>query len=308
MVGCGALGTVASELLVRAGVGNVRIIDRDVVELTNLQRQLLFTERDAAEQRPKAIAAASRLREVNSSVEINGVIADLSGSKAVTLLRGSTVVVDATDNYVTRFTINDACLELGLPWVYGGAVGSRGMTATFMPGGACFRCLFSGLPALGAGDSCELEGVLASATTTVAAIEVSEALKAIIAPEAVRSDVLDFDLWTGKFYTMALSRDDNCPACQTHDRAFLLRENPKDAIAICGRDSVLVRGGVDSLDIAALAGVLIAKGLEVKQSKFTLGVRLEGRDVVLFTDGRGLIGGTNDAREAQRIYNAIIGI
>ncbi|MBT9176267.1 MAG: Molybdopterin-synthase adenylyltransferase [Firmicutes bacterium] len=308
VVGCGALGTVSAELLVRAGVGSVQIVDRDIVELSNLQRQLLYTERDAAERLPKALALAAHLKAINSAVEVQPVVADFGGNKAVALLSGSTVVVDATDNYVTRFTINDACLELKLPWVYGGASGSRGMMATFREEGACFRCLFSELPALGAGDSCELEGVLASATTIVAALQVAEVMKLIIAPNAMHGCVLEFDVWKGSFHTIPLERDDRCPACKGGQRLFLADDGLSQTSFVCGRNSVLVRSGPSEVNLGALAGLLAAKGLEVKQTKYSLRVEVKEREIIVFADGRALINGTNDAHEALRVYQAVLGV
>ncbi|MBT9155891.1 MAG: Molybdopterin-synthase adenylyltransferase [Firmicutes bacterium] len=307
VVGCGALGTVAAELLVRGGVGSVQIVDRDIVELSNLQRQFLYTERDAAERLPKALALAAHLKAINSSVEIHPVVTELTGSKAVSLLRGSTVVLDATDNYVTRFTINDACLELKLPWVYGGALGSRGMTATFQDHGACFRCLFSELPALGAGDSCELEGVLASATAIVAALQVAAVMKLIIEPNTMQGCALEFDVWKGSFHTIPLERDDRCPACKEGQRLFLADDGLSQTSFVCGRNSVLVRAGCAELDLAKLARVLAAKGLEVRQTKFSLRVEALEREIVLFADGRALVNGTSDAQEARRVCNAVLG-
>lgn len=307
VVGCGALGTVSAELLVRAGVGCVQIIDRDVVELSNLQRQLLYTERDAALRLPKAVALTAHLKAINSSVEVLGVVADFSGSKAKKLLAGSTAVIDATDNYATRFTINDACLELGLPWAYGGALGSRGMTATFRPGGACFRCLFSELPALGAGDSCELTGVLASVTAIVGSLQVTEVIKLIVAPELVRGNVLEFDVWQGGFHTFPLERDAACPACQGGQRLFLSDDSAAQTSVICGRNSVLLYSGTDEVDLPALSRVLAAKGLEVKETKYSLRVEFLEREVIVFSDGRALVNGTSDVHEARRVFQAALG-
>lgn len=308
VVGCGALGTVSAELLVRAGVGCVQIVDRDIVELSNLQRQLLYTERDVALRLPKALALAAHLQAINSAVLVEPVVTDFRGSGAIGLLSGSTAVLDATDNYVARFTINDACLELKLPWVYGGALGSRGMTATFREGGACFRCLFSELPSLGVGDSCELEGVLASTTAGVAALQVAEVMKLIVDPHAVRRDVLLFDVWAGSFHTIPLERDADCPACGGGQRVFLGDDCFAPDSVVCGRASVLVRSGTTEVNLRELAGVLAAKGLVVEQTKFSLRVEVLGREVIVFADGRALINGTSDVREARRIVQAVLGI
>ena len=307
VVGCGALGTVSAELLVRAGVGCVQVIDRDIVELSNLQRQLLYTERDAAERLPKALALTAHLKAINSTVEVLDVVADMSGSKAQKLLSDSTAVVDGTDNYATRFTINDACLELGLPWVYGGALGSRGMTATFRPGGACFRCLFNELPALGAGESCEHLGVLASVTAIVGALQVAEVIKLLVAPELVRESVFEFDIWKGGFHTFPLEHDRGCPACQGGQRLFLTDEFTSQAGVVCGRNSVLLSAVTGEVDLPALARVLAARGLEVKQTMFSLRVEFLAREIIVFGDGRALINGTSDALEARRIYQAVLG-
>ena len=174
VLGCGALGTVVAELLTRAGVGYLRIIDRDVVELSNLQRQTLFTEDDARQRLPKAMAAEQRLRQINSEVSVEAVVTDYSWHNALALVTDLDLVVDATDNYLTRLTLNDACLELGIPWVYGGAIGAIGMSANFFPQGPCFRCLVRDLPAPGVGESCDVSGVFGPVTVVVGAIQAAD--------------------------------------------------------------------------------------------------------------------------------------
>lgn len=306
IVGCGALGTVAAELLVRAGIGSLYIIDRDIVELSNLQRQTLFIEEDVYRRAAKAEAAVARLSKINSEVRIEGLAVELSPANALEHLSGSSVVVDATDNYSARFLINEACLTLGIPWVYGGAVGTGGVVASFIPEGACFRCLFNELPSVGVGESCDVAGVLGPATSVVASLQAVEAMKIIIDPRHVRSDLCELDLWKNRFDNIPLVKDPACPVCQCGERPYLNGHHLEELAVVCGSESVMVRG--QSVDLAVLATVLRSRGLEVNASKYRLQtVSLEGKEIVVFADGRTLIKGTDDLRIAKRIFTNIMG-
>jgi len=307
IMGCGALGTVAAELLARAGVGYLRIIDRDVVELSNLQRQTLFTENDAEQRLPKAVAAKQKLMEINSVIEVDAVVSDYTYFNALEQIATLDAVVDATDNYLARLTLNDACLDLGIPWVYGGAIGTVGMTMNVSSGGPCFRCVVSDLPALGVGDSCDISGVLGSVTTIVAAIQVAEIIKLLVDPKKLRADILELDMLTGVFRTLPLLPDPDCPACVNGRRDFLKAEAHQDAIVVCGRESVLLRQIVPDIDLAAVAERLSAKGLAVRYNRFRLQLQYGNIEVILYADGRAQVNGVNDIVQAKRYYHEILG-
>jgi len=307
VLGCGALGTVVAELLTRGGVGYLRIIDRDVVELSNLQRQTLFTEHDAEQRLPKAMAAMQRLGEINSEVRVEAVVSDYVWHNALSLLSELDLVVDATDNYLTRLTLNDACLELGIPWVYGGAAGSVGMSANFLPQGPCFRCLVRDLPALGVGESCDVSGVFGPLTVVVGAVQAAEAMKLIISLAIGRSDLVEVDLLKGVFRTLSLQKDNSCPACEYGMRDFLSPEHHQSATVVCGRDSVLLQQNLADLDLFVTAKRLEARGHSVRVNKFRLQLEFFGIELILFGDGRALINGTNDTSLAKRVYNELLG-
>ena len=307
VLGCGALGTVVAELLTRAGVGYLRIIDRDIVELSNLQRQTLFTEQDAEQRLPKAMAAQQRLGQINSEVCVDAVVTDYAWHNALILLSELDLVVDATDNYLTRLTLNDACLELRIPWVYGGALGTLGMSANFLPLGPCFRCLVRDLPAPGVGESCDVSGVFGPVTAVVGAIQAAEAIKVIISPTMGRTDLVEVDLLKGDFRTLPLQKDVTCPACQLGKRDFLRQESHQSASLICGRDSVMLQQSLTDLDLCATAERLKARGQSVRVNKFRLQVEIPRFELILFSDGRALVNGTNDTATAKRVYNEILG-
>ena len=316
VVGCGALGTVASELLVRAGVGRVTIIDRDVVETTNLQRQTLFTEADAREGVPKAEAAARCLRAINSSVRVDPAVADLTSTNAERLLgvlAGDEpgVLVDGTDNFETRFLLNDVSVKHAVPYVYGGAVGTRGMAAVFTPGeGACLRCVFDGPPEPGSQETCETHGVLGALTAMIGAYEAAEAIKLLVgASDRVLRTMLDFDIWFGQRRRLALERDLACPCCAERRFEFLDARSERTPATVCGQDAVQIPGRAGaSVDFAALAerlgragvatvGVFVVRG-EVEGGRYGLTV---------FRDGRTIVRGTRDVAEARAVHARYVG-
>ncbi|MBS3872332.1 MAG: ThiF family adenylyltransferase [Firmicutes bacterium] len=307
ILGCGALGTVAADLLARAGVGRIRIIDRDVVELGNLQRQTLFVESDAESRIPKAEAATLRLQQINSDIVVEGLVADFTGLNALELLLGSDAVIDATDNYLARFTLNEACLALNLPWVYGGALGTGGALAVFTPQGPCFRCLFTELPVAGAGESCRTTGVLASVTTMVAALQVVELFK-LLTGQAPLSGLLQLELTRTEFLTQPIPQDPACPACQLRRTEFLGQERDSLAALVCGQNSVLLPGAAGECTLLALAERLKVRGFSVDNSRFRLRiVAKDGYEVVVFADGRALVYGTSNIVTAKAVYNSILG-
>jgi len=255
---------------------------------------------------PKADAAARRLREVNSEVLVEPLVVDFTGENALELLGDCDLVVDATDNYLARFTLNEAALALKLPWVYGGAQALGGSVGVFMPGGPCFRCLFSDLPAPGATESCHVTGVLGSVTTMVAAMQVAEVIK-IITGNQPRQGILHFDLRQGEFGSLEVCRDEDCVACKQKRHEFLDRSQSVVAEEVCGQDALLVHGGT-KLDLASLCERLRARGIVVDYSRLRLRLpAVDGCEVVIFSDGRALVYGADSVRHARNIYSLILG-
>ena len=308
LVGCGALGSVIAAELVRAGVGLVRIADRDFLELNNLQRQLLYTEEDVARRLPKAEAAAAHLRAANSEVTVEPVVIDLNPFTILAFADGLDLLVDATDNFAARFLVNDLAVSRGLPWIYGGVIGASGMTMTIVPGdGPCLRCLYPDPPAPGSAPTCDTAGILGPTVAVVASLEAVEALKLIVDPVARNRGLLAVDLWDLSFQHIPVAADPACPACGARRFPFLEAEEEDSAVSLCGRDAVQVvpRAG-HAVDLAVLAARLRAVG-EVRRTPFLLEAEIEGKRMVLFPDGRAIIQGTDDPVLARVLYARYIG-
>ena len=231
------------------------------------------------------MAAQQRLAEINSEVRVEALVTDYAWHNALSLLSELDLVVDATDNYLTRLTLNDACLELGIPWVYGGAIGTVGMSANFLPQGPCFRCLVRDLPAPGVGESCDISGIFGPVTVVVGAIQAAEALKLIISPTIARTDLVEVDLLKGDFRTLSLQKDETCPACKQGKREFLRPDHHQSVSVVCGRDSVMLQQSLPDLDIFVTAKRLEARGQTVRVNRFRLQVELDGIELILFSDG-----------------------
>jgi len=307
VAGCGALGPVIATGLVRAGVGRVRIIDRDLIELHNLQRQILFDEEDIAARLPKAIAAQRHLAKVNSSVSVEAVVSDLNHTNAEELLGDADVILDGLDNFETRFLINDVALKREIPWVYGGAISAHGSQMNILPGEtACLRCLVGEVPTGEALATCDTVGVVAPAPMIVGALQIAEALKLLVDPDAASRELAFFDVWDGTWTRTPIKRRRDCPACAgRYD--FLDGDVALRASTLCGQGSVQVlppRAG--ALDLDALAGRLGKIG-EVDLDEFMLRFQTDGCEMVIFPDGRAIIMGTDDQAFARGIYARYIG-
>ena len=324
IVGCGALGCAAADLLARAGVGTLTLVDRDLVETTNLQRQVLFDESQVGE--PKAIAAAERLARVNRGVRTEPVIADFNPTNARSIATRATggapdVILDGTDNFETRFLVNDLAVESGVPYLYAGAVGTRGMVAAFRPpfgareGGPCLRCVFDAPPPPGSQPTCDTAGVLGPVISIVAGVQAGEAIKVLTgAHDRVRPTLLEFDAWANTRRTIELApmRDPACACCVRGLLDYL--DAPADQPAtICGRDAVQVLPtGEGGIDLAALAERLRAHG-SFEVTRFLLRGAVEGDEtddrigLTVFRDGRALISGLDDPVRARSIYAKYIG-
>lgn len=315
VLGCGALGTVAAEVLARAGVGELRIVDRDIVEWTNLQRQSLFEEADAEAAAAKAATAAQRLSRINSSIRITPSVADVTADNIDQLLGGVDLVVDATDNFPVRLLLNDWCLKTATPWVHGGCVGAGGQVAFFTGGGPpCFRCLVPEMPPAGAMATCDTAGVVGAATHVVASLEAAEAIKWLSGNrDAVRTGVLSLDLWSNRFTEVGWAADSSrsCPACGRRRFDFLegdRRVTADGAATLCGRDAVQLsaRAGL-RIDLRRIADSWDGLG-QVQTTRFFARLFPDDRhSLTLFRDGRAVITGTQDLSEARSLYDRYVG-
>lgn len=311
IVGMGALGTVISNHLVRSGVGHVRIIDRDLVELSNLQRQTLYDEDDAKDSLPKVIAAEKKLKKINSGVKVEPIIADLTLDNAEDLLTGFDVIVDGTDNFMARYLINDVAVKHGIPWVYGGAVSSRGMFAVIKPGETpCYRCLFPSVPA-GLGETCDSIGVLSPITDIIGSFEAVEALKLLVGAES-NPNLEQMDIWFNSFLQMDVSqgRNPECPACVHHQYEFLDRSSEQQInyASLCGRNTIQINPRQKAkTDLEKLADRLKNSGV-VKGNPFLLRFMPDDETtMVIFQDGRVLVHGTDDTVKAKSYYARYLG-
>ena len=308
LVGCGALGTLLASLLARAGVGRLRIIDRDFVEASNLQRQMLFDEADAREALPKAVAAERKLRAINSDVTVEGVVADLGPDNAEELLGGFPLLLDGTDNFEARFLMNDAAVKLGVPWIYAAAVSSYGLTMTILPGQtACLACLLESGAPRGAEETCDTVGVLAPAAGVIASVEAAEAIKLLAGkPEALHRQLISFDVWSGRFQAIHVARNAQCRVCARREFRYLEGE-AQPQLTMCGRDSVQIHEGSRKLDLAALRRRLQPTVAEVRNNEFLLRFRVPPYEMTVFADGRAIIKGTRDPGVARSLHARYIG-
>jgi len=308
VIGCGALGTVIAERLARAGVGRIRIVDRDFVELDNLQRQALFTEEHAHQHMPKAVAAQSILAQVNSEIEIEPVIADATASNIESLLESCSLAMDATDNLETRFLLNDACLKAGIPWVHGAAVGTCGQVMPIVPGEtACYRCYLPEPPSSPI-QGCDVLGVLNTVTGVTAEIQCTHALRILTGNFEPDGNMLFFDLWEGEFQYFNVDRRPDCPACVRGDYEFLRKESASWATSLCGRNAVQITPAVDTkLDLVQLAGSLGKLG-EVEDNGYLLIFRIDGYEITIFPNGRAMVKGTTETQVARSLYSRYVGI
>jgi adenylyltransferase/sulfurtransferase len=310
VVGCGALGSHIAEHLARAGVGHLVLADRDFVEWHNLPRQALYDEADAAAGTPKAVAAARRLREINSQVEIDPRVVDVNVDTVEALIAGADVVMDGADNFEVRYLLNEACVKHGIPWVYGGVLGTYGLSAAIVPGETpCLRCLLGPMPPPGTMPTCETAGVLGPAVSVIAALEATEGLKLLLErhDELLRSLVM-VDVWAGDFERVATRKGEGpCPVCDEGRYERLEAERGSMATTLCGRDAVQVspRPARD-LDLGALAGRLDDVG-PVQVNDYLLRLEVEGKELTVFADGRAIIKGVDDATQARSLYARYVG-
>ena len=309
IVGCGAIGASTAALLARAGVGRLRILDRDFVEPSNLQRQSLFDESDAAASLPKAVAAQQKLRAINTDISVEGVVADLTARNADEILQGFDLILDGTDNFETRFLINDFAVKNSLPWIYAAAVASYGVTMTIRPGRtACLACLLEGeSSATGLEETCDTVGVIGPVVQLISSLESTEALKILSGREdALHRRLISSDVWSGHFQSVAVARNPNCRACSLGELPYL-EGDIQPHVTMCGRDSVQIHERNRTLDLAALGARLSLAVESVRQNDFLLRFRVPPYEMTVFADGRAILKGSQDPAVARSLYARFIG-
>lgn len=310
--GCGALGSVLANTLARAGVGRLRIVDRDFLEKNNLQRQVLYTEEDVASGLPKAVAARNHLQRINSEIEIEAIVADVDSSNIASLAEGADILLDGTDNFETRYLLNDASLKFGVPWVYGGCIGAEGQTMTILPGEtACLRCLMPDAPPPGTTPTCDAAGILGTIINVIASIESTEAIKILSGHrEAVSRTLTVFDLWENRIRQVkldSLQESNTCPACQRREFPWLEGARGSHTAILCGRNAVqLSFPERQELSLEGLAAKLEGIG-SVRVNRYLLRLDVAPYQLTVFPDGRAIISGTEDIAEAKTVYAKYIG-
>jgi molybdopterin/thiamine biosynthesis adenylyltransferase len=318
LVGCGALGSVIAEQLVRAGIGFLRVVDRDVVELTNLQRQVLFDEEDARQGLPKAVAAAERLRRVNSSVTVEPIVADVHSGNVerwADVAGGEAradVILDGTDNVETRYLLNDVAVKHGVPWVYGACVGTEGRVLAVDPSRTpCLRCVFPVPPGAGELPTCDTAGVLGPVAAIVGALQAMAAMRLLLGDSA--GSMIALDGWSGRFRTLDVSRDrqHDCPCCGQRRFEFLEHRSAGGTTSLCGRDAVQVTPKVNaSIDLKAMASKLGSAAGDVEATPFLVRCHLAepaGLHLTIFADGRLIVKGTTSSELARSVYARYVG-
>lgn len=308
ILGCGALGTVSANCLARAGVGSIKIVDRDYVELSNLQRQVLFDEEDALRRMPKAAAAVEKLKTINSEISLEPIILDVNYQNVESLIEPVDLVLDATDNMEIRYLLNDACIKHGVPWIYAGVLGSYGMSMNIIPGkSACFRCLIKEPPAPGSMPTCDVAGVLNGITGVIASIQATEALKIITGHKDVGNSVIFVDLWDRSFDRMKIERHDDCPTCVQHDFEFLNEKSFTEIFSLCGRNAVQIKSiKTNGYDLQSIKDRLMNLG-KVLDNGFFLTFFIDDYELIIFPEGRTIIKGTTDESIARTILARYIG-
>jgi molybdopterin/thiamine biosynthesis adenylyltransferase len=310
IVGVGALGCTTADMLARAGVGTLFLLDRDVVEHTNLQRQTLFDEQDAAAGTPKAAAAAARLARVNSEVEITPLVRDLTPANALATMDETRpdVLVDGSDNFETRYLLNDLSVRHTIPYAYAGVVSAQGMVALFSPPGACLRCVFPNPAAPGSTPTCDTAGVLGPAAAAVAALQAARVIRTLVGA-SVQEELIELDVWTGRTRPLSLrdAKDPACPCCGRKSFEFLSGRGPENA-ALCGQNAVQITPAASAkLDLSRLASLLAAHG---RTSAGRLHVRCSlpnGLEITVFPDGRAIVRGTTRPEVARTLYARLLG-
>lgn len=308
IIGAGALGSANAEMLARAGIGKITIIDRDYIEWSNLSRQHLYTEEDAIDVRSKAKTAEHRLRKINSEIDIEGIAEEFTPENAESLVKSADMVVDGTDNFSTRFIINDAAAKHKVPWIYGGCVQSHGVALPITPGKTpCLECLIEHLPH--EGETCDTVGIIGPAVQLTASYQVTECLKHLTGHD-MSSELVYFDVWKGDHSSINVTKQLNPECLSCSDNAtfpYLQKESGMKMAVLCGRDTVQVRPEAGPSSLAQLRSRIASVTSKVKENRELLVFEIEEVRFVVFKDGRTLIHGVNDANEAKKLYERYVG-
>lgn len=309
VIGCGALGTHTASNLARAGIGHIKILDRDIVELNNLQRQTLFDESDTGS--PKVHAAARKLRAINSEILIEPSLKDLHNSNIEEYLRGVDLVIDATDNVPTRMLINDACVKSGIPWVYGGVVRTEGMAMSILPSGPCLRCLLPDIPPAGSMTSCELAGVLNTLPAVISAVQCTEGYKILLDREPIEPKLIVYDVWSHAFHGLNIDKNPGCLCCGKQRFEFLENRQRDVVMPLCENSVQIIPPRHTRLDLETVAsGLKNAAGHVdvIAANEFLLRFLAEGKQITVYQDGRALVKGTGDNGVAKAVYSRYLGL
>jgi adenylyltransferase/sulfurtransferase len=308
IIGCGALGSMVATILVRAGVGKLRIIDRDFIEYHNLARQALFNEDDVRNQLPKAIAAERHLKKVNSSIEIEGIVADVNYTNVETFVSDADIILDGLDNFETRGLINDASLKHKIPWIYGGAVSSSGMTMNIIPGQTpCLRCLQPEVPKGARMLTCETAGVISPAPFIIGSLQSAEAIKILVGSEDISRDLIFINVWRNRFSRFEILRRPDCPSCQGQYEFLEARFGTKTT-SLCGQNAVQVLNpDIRDISFERLATHLRPIG-QVSYNEFMFHLKVDDHEMVIFPDGRAIVKNTDDESLARGLYAKYIGV
>ncbi len=310
LVGCGALGASHAEMLARAGVGKLRIVDRDFVEFSNLQRQTLYCENDAIERLPKAIAAKNRLSAINSEIDIEAIVEDVNQRNIEDLISECDLVIDGSDNFQVRYLVNDACVKHSVNWIYGAAVSSYGTSMTIIPNETpCLRCIFEEMPDAASSPTCDTSGVIQPIISSISSVQISEALKLLTGNfEKLHRSLIQIDIWENDWRKIKLGKpNDDCICCQKRQFEFLDAENTEFFTALCGRDSVQISSPIPTeIDLKLFAEKLKNLG-DVKQNEYLVRFVADSFEVTVFRDARAIIKGTDDFTIARSVYAKFIG-
>jgi molybdopterin/thiamine biosynthesis adenylyltransferase len=310
IIGCGALGTVIANNLCRAGIGRLVIADRDYIELNNLQRQILFDEEDITRRLPKAIAAAEKLHRVNSTTKIEALVEDINADGIESLVQNVDLVLDATDNFETRYLINDACVKYGKTWIYSAVIASYGVTMNIIPGETpCLRCIYPEMPLPGTTPTCDTAGVLNGIVGAIVGVATTEALKLLLQSDKVSRAMFWMDVWENTSERIELPRQPDCPTCGLHQYEFLDSLNGTSSASLCGRNAVQVRSGRkhEKINLPDLAERLRPVG-QVSFNEFLLRFLVDDYELTIFPDARAIIKGTDDEQVALSVYSRYIGM
>ena len=313
IAGCGALGSVSANSLVRGGVGKLIIIDRDFVEESNLQRQIIFDENDVQNDVPKAIAAKDKLQKINSNVVIEAYVSDINYSNVEDLLKDCDIVIDGLDNFETRYLLNDFCVKNNIPWIYGACVGSTGLSMNVIPGKTpCLRCIFETIPSPGNTQTCETEGIIAPIANIIGSIQVVETFKILTENfDSINENLIRIDVWNCKYDKIGIGNIrniSNCPVCKEGKFEFLFGDSTPLTTTLCGRNAVQIKyKDSKNVDFENIACRLTRVG-KVRYNEFMLKFKVDSYEVTLFNDGRAIIFGTNDSVTAKNLYSKYIGM